>query len=99
MGRFNGGQLQVPKILEDKKCPFCKSNFIIEKNVPRLIESDSYEYQCNTCNPNSIISLSGGLVVCLSELMEGNERNLMQVKNYIYNSTDEIIHITEKYLR
>lgn len=98
MGIYNNNKLGLPEILKSKLCPFC-NNSITEKNLPEYSDSDSFEFMCIDCNPQLVISLSGGLVVSLDHLMENNDRRFAWMRESIKGSKNKIFKINESDLR
>jgi hypothetical protein len=62
-------------------------------------DADSFEFTCKSCNPEIIISLSGGLVCNLDALIKDNERKVAWIKESVKNSKAPVYSIVEYNLR
>lgn len=60
MGMYNIARHYGDKFIKDGICPICNMNNI--KPVIGNPEQDCFDYICNNCNPNCIISFSGTLL-------------------------------------
>jgi len=98
MGIYNNNKQRLPKTIQNGTCPFC-NNTMNEEIIPEYKESDSFEYKCPSCNPNTVISLSGGLVASLDGLILNNEKALNLIKGNIGKSDKEVYSIIEDDLR
>ena len=94
MGIYNNNQQRLPKKLQDGLCPFCNGNMNETDTIERR-ENDSFDFTCKSCNPEIIISLSGGLVSNLDALIKDNERRLDWIRQSIKNSTGKVFSIVE----
>lgn len=59
MGLFNYHPEKLPAPLGEKRCFICNSPMRPFNRDPEL---DAFQYICNECNPNVIITISGSLL-------------------------------------
>jgi len=86
MGLYNQKFLKLPSPLDKNICPICNH----EMNPVDFEPSrDAFQYRCNNCNPNTVISISGSL---LGSKYYEEIINSQHVRDYLQN---EVRHCTE----
>lgn len=94
MGIYNDGR-PLPETLKKNQCPFCNQNM-----TPVIIkekwQSDSFEFKCNNCNPNTTISLSGSIVVVIDNIIKNHSQKLSYYQKEIQKTDNEVICFTSE---
>jgi len=60
MGSYNLPGTKLPKKLQNSICPLCDSTIHPMKGY--ATEVDSFDFRCNNCNANAIISFTGEIM-------------------------------------
>ena len=91
MGLYNSG-IQPDEMLVHCIGPFCKLTMKPE-NIQDLSESDSFEFRCENCNPNVVISLSGAIAGDMTNFLSKNKQKFGFYRTQIQKQSEGVFRV------